>query len=71
LADNRPELAPEYVRLYPKAYASSARQQALASTVARLVAKYGGRADEPRAARSVRPDKRSRPTPPAQLGLSL
>ena len=72
LAGARPELLERYAGLYPKAYAPSTTQDALAETVRRLVARYGGRSAGPRQTRSV-PAKPPAPAPPAatQLGLGV
>ena len=54
LGDSRPDLAAEYQRLYPRAYAAKSTQDNLARLVAGLVAKHGGTAATPAGSRAVR-----------------
>jgi len=75
LAETRPDLVADHKRRYPGAYASRRSQQELSATVAAMVARHGGRSDDPDWARTVKanPSARQRrsPPPPRQLGLDL
>ncbi|MGH9224218.1 MAG: radical SAM protein [Acidimicrobiales bacterium] len=55
LAEARPDLTAEYARLYPRAYASKATQQAVSRQVAAMVARHGGRTVPASFTRAVRP----------------
>ena len=75
LAGVRPDLLGTYGRLYPRAYAPSSTQDALAALVRDMVAGHGGRAAPPRQAVAApsAPTRRRPPGPPAprQLGLGV
>jgi DNA repair photolyase len=79
LAGARPDLVAECERLYPRAYAPKARQEALARYVADLVARHGGHPPSPGSRRSAprprpvggRPAAGAGRTVPHQLGLGL
>jgi DNA repair photolyase len=70
LSEARPDLLSEYVRLYPRAYASKTTQNELSRLVATMVARHGGRSVAPGAARSVGPRPKP-PRPARQLGLGV
>ena len=67
LAGARPDLLDLHARLYPRAYAPAATQEALATLVRELVSRHGGRSASPRQARSVPPA----PAPPSPVASQL
>ena len=72
LAGARPDLLPEHARLYPRAYAPAATQDALARLVKEMVVRHGGESVGPRETRSVPPKAEAPPVPPAsQLKLGI
>jgi len=74
LAETRPDLVADHKRRYPGAYASRRSQQELSATVAAMVARHGGRSDDPDWARTVKANpsaRQRRSPPPRQLGLDL
>ncbi len=71
LAGARPDLTERYTDLYPRAYASSKAQDALAATVRDMVARHGGRSAGPREARSVPATPDRSPPEATQLPLGM
>ncbi len=77
LARVRPDLLDAYGQLYPRAYAPSATQDALAALVRDLVVRHGGRTAPPRQAIAAPPARRRRTSTPSksatprQLGLGV